>query len=201
MRIVCIADSHGFHRQLEVPSGDLLIHAGDFTLYSKPDWIYHHFDIWLGELPHRYKICIPGNHDYLLEEPEEHRVITNATLLLHTGVEIEGLKVWGSPVTDIYGGAFGMSRAADRRSHWARIPEDIDILITHGPPLGILDAAPGSERHEGCPELMEAVLQAKAPRVRARPCRIWHVADIGYGLRQRFAIGRQRQPGQGTDCD
>ena len=57
-----------------------------------------------------------------------------------------------------------MSKASDRRKHWARIPEGLDILVTHGPPLGILDQAPGSERHEGCPELMQAVLQAK-PRL------------------------------------
>ena len=57
-----------------------------------------------------------------------------------------------------------MSRAADRRKHWARIPEGVDILITHGPPLGILDHSRGSERREGCPELLEAVLEAK-PRL------------------------------------
>ena len=54
-----------------------------------------------------------------------------------------------------------MSRAADRGKHWARIPEGLDILITHGPPFGILDGAPGSQRHDGCPELLEAVLEAK----------------------------------------
>jgi Icc-related predicted phosphoesterase len=85
-------------------------------------------------------------------------------LLVDSGVEVEGLKIWGSPVTPLYGGAFGMSRAADRKRHWARIPRNTDILITHGPPLGILDHGPRSERREGCPELREAVLQAR-PRV------------------------------------
>jgi hypothetical protein len=49
MRIVCIADTQGHHRELVVPPGDLLIDAGDFTTYSKPPWLYRHFDLWLGE--------------------------------------------------------------------------------------------------------------------------------------------------------
>jgi len=164
MRIVVISDTHELHRELAVPPGDLLIHAGDFTFFSKRPWMYRDFDLWLGELPHRHKIIIPGNHEFALEEPRNQGAIANAILLVDSGVEVEGLKIWGSPVTPLYGGAFGMSRAADRKRHWARIPRNTDILITHGPPLGILDHGPRSERREGCPELREAVLQAR-PRV------------------------------------
>ena len=164
MRIVLVSDTHGLHRQLEVPSGELLIHAGDFTFYSKPPSIVSDFNGWLGSLPHRHKLVIPGNHEFALEEPRNQGAIANAILLVDSGVEVEGIRIWGSPVTPLYGGAFGMSRAADRKRHWARIPEGLDILITHGPPLGILDHGPRSERHEGCPELREAVLQAR-PRV------------------------------------
>jgi len=50
-----------------------------------------------------------------------------------------------------------MSNPADRRKHWRKIPDSTDILVTHGPPYGVLDTAPGSTLHEGCPELFEAV--------------------------------------------
>jgi Calcineurin-like phosphoesterase len=103
MRIVCISDTHELHPELVVPPGDILIHAGDFTFFSEHPWMFHHFDLWLGELPHRHKIIIPGNHDYFLEEARDRSVITNATLLVGSGVEVEGLRIWGSAVTPHYG--------------------------------------------------------------------------------------------------
>jgi Icc-related predicted phosphoesterase len=160
MRIVLISDTHGLHRQLEVPGGDLLIHAGDFTFYSKPPSVISDFNNWLGSLPHRHKVVVPGNHEYILEEPRNRGTITNATLLVDSGVEVEGLKIWGSPTTPLYGGAFGMSRPEDRKRHWEQIPDDLDILITHGPPFAILDHGGSAERREGCPQLLEAVFRA-----------------------------------------
>jgi Icc-related predicted phosphoesterase len=176
MRIVCIADTHELHRELAVPPGDLLIHAGDITTLSERPWMYRHFDNWLGELPHRHKIVIPGNNDYLLEDPRERKVITNTTLLVDSGVEIEGLRVWGSPVTPLHGSAFGMSNPADRKRHWAQVPEDLDILVTHGPPFGIRDHGRGSERREGCPELLVAVFRTLPP------VHVFGHVHAGYGI-------------------
>jgi len=164
MRIVLISDTHGLHRQLDVPSGDMLIHAGDFTLNSKPPSIISDFNAWLGSLPHRHKVVVPGNHEFMLEEPRSRGAITNAILLVDSGVEVEGLKIWGSPVTPLYGGAFGMSRPEDRKRHWAQIPDGLDILITHTPPFAILDHGGSADRREGCPQLLEAVFRA-LPRV------------------------------------
>jgi len=164
MRIVLISDTHGLHRQLEVPGGDMLVHAGDCPFYSKPPSIISDFNEWLGSLPHRHKAGIPGNHEFILEEPRNRGAITNAVLLIDSGVELDGLKIWGSPVTPLYGGAFGKSNPEDRKRHWAQIPEGLDILVTHGPPFAILDHGAGAERREGCPQLLEAVFRA-FPRV------------------------------------
>jgi len=165
MRIVCISDTHELHRELDVPSGDLLLHAGDFTFLSRRKSQIYDFNEWLGELPHRYKIVIPGNHEFAVEaDPNLRHAITNAVLLIDQGINIAKVKVWGSPVTPLFGVAFGRSNPADRRKHWARIPRSVDILLTHGPPHGILDTPPDSEVHEGCPELREAVMRIK-PRL------------------------------------
>jgi predicted phosphodiesterase len=176
MRIVLISDSHGLHRTLEVPGGDLLVHAGDFTFDSKPPSIVSDFNGWLGSLPHWHKVVILGNHEFALEEPRNRRAITNAILLVDSGVETEGLRISGSPVTPLCGGAFGKSRPEDRKRHWAQIPEGLDILVTHGPPFAILDHGGGSERREGCPELVEAVLRA-VPRLHV----FGHI-HAGYGM-------------------
>jgi len=164
MRVILVADTHGLHRRLDVPCGDLFIHAGDFTLNSKPPSIISDFNAWLGSLPHRHKVVVPGNHEFILEEPRNRGGITNAILLVDSGVEIEGLRIWGSPVTPLYGGAFGKSNPEDRKRHWAQIPDGLDILITHGPPFAILDHGGSAERREGCPQLLEAVFRA-LPRV------------------------------------
>ena len=82
--IVCLSDTHGLHRDVSVPPGDILIHAGDFFTGSnpEPDGL-RDFDQWLGELPHRHKIVVPGNHDFAIEaHPIPHSLFTNATLLI-----------------------------------------------------------------------------------------------------------------------
>jgi predicted phosphohydrolase len=151
LRVVLLSDTHELHREVEVPDGDILIHAGDFTMFSKSMSAIADFNTWLGELPHRQKVLIFGNHEFFAEaDPSKRSMLTNAVVLINEGTEIEGLRIWGSPVTPLYGGAFGLSSAEDRRQLYAQIPEDTDILVTHGPPFGILDSAPHSGIHSGC---------------------------------------------------
>src|ERR1035437_7778511 len=162
LTIVCMSDTPELHRELDVPHGDILIHAGDLTMFSKSASAILDFNEWLGDLPHRWKILIPGNHEFFLEgDPSRRRLISNATVLINEGVEVAGLKIWGSPVTPLYGGAFGLSSPADRTRLYAENPEDVDILVTHGPPYGILDQSPGTLHHTGCPQLLEAVTRLK----------------------------------------
>src|ERR1035437_4285026 len=120
------------------------------------------FNEWLAELPHRWKIIIPGNHEFFLEEdPTRRKWIRNATVLINESIEIMCLRIWGSRMTPLYGGAFGRNSDQDRASVYSRIPAETDILVTHGPPYGILDKAPGSDYHAGCRQLLAAVRQVK----------------------------------------
>jgi predicted phosphohydrolase len=135
LRLVLLSDTHQLHREVEIPDGDILIHAGDFTMFSQSMNAITDFNTWLGELPHRHKILTFGNHEFFAEvDPSKCSMLTNAVVLIDEGTEIEGLRIWGSPVTPLYGGAFGRSSAEDRRQLYSQIPEDTDILVTHGPP-------------------------------------------------------------------
>jgi Icc-related predicted phosphoesterase len=176
LRLVLLSDTHQHHREIDVPDGDILIHAGDFTFFSKSLKAILDFNHWLGELPHRC-VAVPGNHEFFLEaDPSRRSLIDNASILINEGIVIQGLRIWGSPVTPLYGGAFGLSSAEDRRRLYARIPENTDVLVTHGPPYGILDSSPSSGMHSGCRELFDAVM-----RVRPRLHVFGHVHDA-YGI-------------------
>lgn len=165
MKIVCISDTHGLHRKVDVSVGDLLIHAGDFTFFSKSEFEIQDFNDWLGELPHRYKVVIPGNHEFAFEEsPKRRHAISNAIFLIDESAEIGGFRVWGSPLTPLYGGAFGRSAAADRARAYSVIPKGTDILVTHGPPFGVLDRPGGTGFNNGCRELLAAVRRIR-PRL------------------------------------
>lgn len=128
VRIVCIADTHELHRDLALPDGDLLIHAGDFTFWNHASKIQD-FSNWLGELPHRHKVVIPGNHDPAFnQDPRFREMITNAVLLINEGVRLCGLNIWGSPVTcddDVY----GYTKRDERARLYASIPADTPSLL------------------------------------------------------------------------
>lgn len=162
LTLVVLSDTHALHRDLDVPDADILIHAGDFTMFSRSNQAIVDFDAWLGELPHRHKLVVPGNHEFFLEKYESPmHVLRNARILVNKKIEIDGLRFWGSPVTPLGNGAFGMASPIERRNLYRQIPDGTDVLITHGPPYGILDSAPGSDHHAGCEELFEAVKRVR----------------------------------------
>jgi Icc-related predicted phosphoesterase len=100
------------------------------------------FDDWLGTLPHKHKIVICGNHDLCFEDnPKEARkLMKNAHYLEDETIEIEGLKFYGSPwQPEFHNWAFNLNRGEEIKKKWDLIPNDTDVLITHGPPYGILD--------------------------------------------------------------
>jgi len=164
IRLVCVSDTHGQHRQLKVPPGDIFIHAGDFMLSGSRLEEIVDFDGWLGSLPHPHKIVVAGNHDLLFEAYPEMAQgrLKNATYLENSGAEILGLHFWGSPVQPSFSNwAFNVDRGAAIRRYWARIPKGTDVLITHGPPFGTLDKTDILSPHLGCEELTKAVAKLK----------------------------------------
>ncbi|MCK7553250.1 metallophosphatase domain-containing protein [Marinobacter goseongensis] len=164
MRLVCLSDTHGLHRRIaEVPEGDVLIHAGDCLGQGKLANVEDLND-WLGTLPHRYKLVIAGNHDRAFQDtPDAARAcLTNAVYLEDNGVEIEGIRFWGSPWTPTFQDwHFMLDRGQPLRERWQRIPEATDVLITHGPPRRIGDeiAVRGKCQNVGCLDLLERVGQ------------------------------------------
>ena len=195
MRVVCLSDTHNRHGELTVPDGDLLLHAGDFTTRGTEREIAA-FDEWLSSLPHRDKVVIAGNHDRLFEEePRAARaLIRHAEYLEDSGIAVGGLSIWGSPWQPWFmDWAFNLRRGAPLRAVWDRIPDGTDVLVTHGPPQGILDrvkrasglvagAMIGQGPHVGCEELLLSV-----ERIEPRVHLFGHIHE-GYGREERGGI-------------
>jgi predicted phosphodiesterase len=189
VRIVCLSDTHNRHDALRVPEGDVLVHAGDATMHGTAEEL-EAFDAWLGALPHRHKLVIAGNHDFIFQQrPSAARDLLRSALYLEDSeATIEGLRFWGSPWQPwFFDWAFNLKRGAPLREKWALIPEGIDVLVTHGPPHGILDlvgreASVRGQEHVGCEELLGAVLRLR-PRVHV----FGHIHE-GYGREARDGI-------------
>ena len=170
MKIVAISDTHNQLRNIKVPHGDVLIHAGDFTMNGTANEI-REFNHELSLLPHAHKIVIAGNHDinFEMEPVESRKLLTNAIYLEDSGVEIGGVKFWGSPwQPQFYDWAFNLERGLPLKEKWQQIPSDTDVLITHGPPKEILDEAPRkgilNYLNVGCKNLREEVLYRIQPK-------------------------------------
>lgn len=165
MQIVAISDTHGTHWDLQsLPDGDVLIHAGDVTRGGTKEQVID-FLKWFAEQKHAHKIFVAGNHDFFFEQADSDEIsciIPDGIVYLNdSGVEIDGFKFWGSPITPWFNNwAFNRNRGSEIKKHWNLIPNDTDVLITHGPPFGILDETVYGKR-TGCEELLLRVYQVK----------------------------------------
>lgn len=142
MKIVCISDTHNKHRLLEIPKGDVLIHAGDFSEGGTKREIADFFD-WFSSMSHPHKICVAGNHDFFLDGISlkilNELLPSNVHYLMEKGIYIQGLFFWGSPFSPISSSwAFSQKKKILKHS-WDKIPDKTDVLITHTPPFAILD--------------------------------------------------------------
>jgi len=172
MKITFISDTYGKHAELtdKLPGGDVLIHSGDFMRGGYEEGEAIDFFDWLEHdvTGYKYKIFIAGNHDRLFEnEPEQAIKLKDAyapsTIYLQdSSFKIEGIKFYGSPWTPAFNNwAFNVERDSDAiEEKWNQIPDDTDVLITHGPPLGILDYTPyGGD--VGCERMISKVLEVQ----------------------------------------
>lgn len=188
-----------------VPHGDVLLHTGDFTSVGLPEAIQK-FDTFLAQLPHKVKVVIAGNHDNTLDPEmvanrdllrlkfmiqkhnfedvlEELGVKSSRELLKHciylmdSSIEICGIKIYGSPwQPEFCSWAFNLPRGEACLKKWDLIPEDTDILMTHGPPLGHGDLCRNRLR-AGCVELLTTV----QTRVKPKYHLFGHIHE-GYGI-------------------
>ena len=147
MKILHISDTHTHHGLLDIPKDiDMIIFSGDCSNPKDPYLNREevlNFIEWMKSLDVKYKIMCAGNHDVSIER----NFITQAdfleagiTYLENDWVEIEGLKIFGSPQTPSFSHGWAFNKKREKmHDHWKHIPDDIDIIITHGPPKGILD--------------------------------------------------------------
>ena len=159
MIVDCISDLHGSYPELE--GGDLLVVAGDLT--ARDTFKQHQeFQAWLIQQKYKKKVLIAGNHDGQYEKTVPFYTFDSGiSYLQDSGTEFEGLRIWGSPWTpEFCNWHFMLPRGRQLKEKWDMIPGDTDILVTHGPPLGILDETGNTyfrAERVGCADLRDAV--------------------------------------------
>ncbi|XP_008842950.1 metallophosphoesterase domain-containing protein 1 isoform X1 [Nannospalax galili] len=209
-RFVCVSDTHSRTDPIQMPYGDVLIHAGDFTELGLPSEVKK-FNEWLGSLPYEYKIVIAGNHELTFDQefmadlikqdfyyfpsvsklkPENYEnvqsLLTNCIYLQDSEVTVRGFRIYGSPWQPwFYGWGFNLPRGQALLEKWNLIPEGVDVLITHGPPLGFLDWVPKKMQRVGCVELLNTVQRRVQPRLHV----FGHIHEVGSDLRCSFPFG------------
>lgn len=199
-RFVCISDTHNKTEGLKIPDGDVLLHGGDFSMVGLPGEI-EQFVLFLRSLPHKHKVVIAGNHDLTFDaefknfwrnfssfgghktEPDIaacRKILLEAdvcTYLEDSETTVNGIRIYGSPWQPEFGGwGFNLMRGGPCREVWSKIPEGIDILITHGPPIGHGDLC-RSQLRAGCVDLLREVQE----RVRPKYHVFGHIHE-GYGM-------------------
>lgn len=185
MRLVLISDTHTFHEQVAVPEGDVLVHCGDMGLRGNPQEIQPCLD-WLNDQPHKHVVAIAGNHDWAFQKWPQQLKLGRIDYLENSSVNIDGKNFYGSPVQpEFMNWAFNVARGKAIKEYWDMIPDAglVDVLLTHGPPMGILDqSSPGKSDHLGCEDLANQVFRSK-PLVHV----FGHIHG-GYGSRENSRI-------------
>lgn len=153
-RLAVISDTHGLHRGLTIPECDVLVHCGDATMNGELD-VLEDLAAWMASTPSRHQVIIGGNHDFSLDPTSKDFNIAAETFFHQKGVHylfdstvtLDGVSFYGSPwVPNLPSWAFHISPTTDP---WVKIPRSTQVLVTHGPPHGILDRVPRRRGHAG----------------------------------------------------
>jgi len=186
-RLVAISDTHNQHKKmLPIPDGDILIHAGDFTVMGRHTNT-RKFLQWFASQPHPWKILVAGNHDisfhtepkFKLDALEQHYLDDNHFYLENEGIRLLDVMFWGSPWTPEFGNwAFGYNREHDKATRlWNLIPRNTDVVITHGPPKNILDKcaynSPPYPQNAGC-----AILRHRLEEIKPKYHLFGHIHEM-----------------------
>lgn len=197
VRFVCISDTHKRHREFDtLPEGDVLLHAGDFTLAGKIEQV-EDFGSWIGSQNFERKFVIAGNHDVTLDPefssdagakkfPFNRDVSAESvreafarcagksvTYLEDSEVSFRGIRVYGAPWQPAFGTwAFQKQRGPPMAEQWRQIPSGVDVVLVHGPPLGRGDLCNNGMR-AGCADLL-AEIQG---RIRPAVCVSGHIHE------------------------
>lgn len=162
MKLVCISDTHMQESNVKIPPCDILIHAGDYDIRTLDH--LEQLNAWFYNQPAKHKICIAGNHDFYFQKLHSNMIqdiLNNTIYLENSSVTINGIKFWGSPYTHIFNQWAFMLPGDELKKIWEKIPDDIDVIITHGPPYGILDYVEFSKQNVGCPHLRDRIKEIK----------------------------------------
>lgn len=174
LRIVAVSDTHGYLKKVDLPDGDVLVHSGDLTSggeLTEVSEVMYQFEKLLSKYKHI--VFIAGNHDKLYQRnPDLAKSLIyerNVHYLQDEELVIDGIKFYGSPWTlEFFQWAFMYDRDGSGKNIWAKIPEDVDILLTHSPPYGKMDKVipfgQYTEEYGGCKDLLNRVLEIK-PKV------------------------------------
>jgi len=169
MQITFISDTHSNHRLItdDLPGGDIIIHSGDISSMGHQQEIKE-FCGWFSKLPYTHKIFIAGNHDWGFQRRQEEsleivRSFKEITYLQDRSIELNGIKIYGTPwQPEFCNWAFNLPReGSELKAVWDKVPEDTDILITHGPQFGYSDTIENQYEHLGCPLLTDRVAHVK----------------------------------------
>lgn len=183
MKFVCISDTHNMLEKFIIPDGDVLIHAGDMSFQGNESEI-RKFNHDMKRLPHKHKIFVPGNHDFMFETEDIQALSlldSSITVLNGNGIEIEGVKIWGSPIQPVFFDWAFNRNDYFRQEYWRKIPEGTDVLVTHCPPNGKLDLVPDMNDRNNMINVGDHHLLSNVNRVKPKYHIFGHIHE-GYGF-------------------